>query len=71
MDAIPAEGLHVPLTAAERRQVVRAAAAAGRTLEEFMRDAVLDAAADPFLMALELAADTIAARDHVQHDYAN
>lgn len=70
MDAIPAEGLQLHLTAAERDQVRRAAAAAGQTPGEFMRDAVLDAAADPFLAALEKAADTIAARDRIQHDYA-
>lgn len=36
-----------------------------------MRDAVLAAANDPFLAALEQAADTIAARENrVQHDYA-
>ncbi|MEU9355052.1 hypothetical protein AB0D65_29660 [Streptomyces griseoloalbus] len=65
--------LTVPLTAAEQDQVYRAADAAGKDVEDFMRDAVLAAARDPFLAALEKAADTIAAHDrtdHVQHDFA-
>ncbi|MER6616326.1 hypothetical protein [Streptomyces xantholiticus] len=72
MDVAQAQALTVPLTAAERDQVQLAAAAAGKALEEFVRDAVLEAAYDPFLAALEQAADTIAARncdDQVQHDY--
>lgn len=61
----------VPLTAAEQDHVHRAAEAAGKDVEDFMRDAVLAAANDPFLAALEQAADTIAARENrVQHDYA-
>ncbi|MEU2909149.1 MULTISPECIES: hypothetical protein [Streptomyces] len=61
----------VPLTAAEQDQVQLAAAAADKTVEEFLRDAVLNAANDPFLAALEQAATTIAGRaDRIQHDYA-
>ncbi|MEU1895714.1 hypothetical protein [Streptomyces pristinaespiralis] len=66
--------LTVPLTAVERDQVQLAAAAAGKSVDEFLRDAVLEAANDPFLAALEQAADTIAARpraDRIQHDYAD
>ncbi|MBZ6253565.1 ribbon-helix-helix protein, CopG family [Streptomyces olivaceus] len=62
-----------PLTADQYAQVQRAAAAAGQSVEEFAREAILDAAADPFLAALEQAVDTVAARtaaDKVQHDYA-
>ncbi|MCG8971802.1 hypothetical protein [Streptomyces sp. CL12-4] len=65
--------LAVPLTAAEQDQVYRAAEAAGKDVDDFMRDAVLAAADDPFLAALDRAADTVAARsdaDRVQHDYA-
>lgn len=62
MDPANTEALTVPLTAAERDQVERAAAAAGRSVEEFMRNAILEAATDPFLLALEQAAATIAAR---------
>ncbi|MDI3102088.1 hypothetical protein QJ054_34185 [Streptomyces sp. AN-3] len=61
------------LTADQYVQVQRAAAAAGQSVEDFARDAILAAANDPFLEALEKAADTIAARDQadrVQHDYA-
>ena len=74
MELVQAPALSVPLTAAEHDQVQRAAATAGRTVEDFMRAAVLDAAMDPFLAALDRAADTIAARDRaeqVQHDYAH
>ncbi|GHA70701.1 hypothetical protein GCM10010372_82350 [Streptomyces tauricus] len=56
--------LSVPLTAAERGKVQRAAATAGRSL---------DASADSFLAALEQAVETVTARavaDRVQHDYA-
>ncbi|MGY4935839.1 hypothetical protein ACWD7T_33025 [Streptomyces sp. 900116325] len=73
MDVAQAQAFAVPLTAAEQDQVQIAAAAAGKTVDAFMRDAVLDAAHDPFLAALEQAADTIAARsreDQIQHDYA-
>jgi uncharacterized protein (DUF1778 family) len=73
MELAQANALTVPLTAAERDRVERAAATAGRSVEEFVRTAVLDAATDPFLAALEQAADTVAARaaeDHVRHDYA-
>jgi uncharacterized protein (DUF1778 family) len=63
--------LAVPLSPAEQDQVYRAAEAAGKDVEDFMREAVLDAANDPFLTALEQAADTVARRaDTVQHDYA-
>jgi uncharacterized protein (DUF1778 family) len=62
MDSKATQALPVALTAAERGQVERAAAAAGLSVEEFMRNAVLEAAADPFLLALEQAAATIAAR---------
>lgn len=73
MDLAQAHALTLPLTAAERDQVERAAATAGRSVEEFVRVAVLDAAADPFLAALEQAVATVAARlaeDRIQHDYA-
>lgn len=70
MDVAQARALTVPLTAAEQDQVQLAAAAAGKTFDEFVRDAILDAANDPFLAALEQAADTIAGRaDRIQHDY--
>ncbi|PNG22328.1 hypothetical protein [Streptomyces cahuitamycinicus] len=62
-----------PLTADQYAQVQRAAAAVGQSVEDFARDAVLDAAADPFLAALERAVDTVTARtaeDRIQHDYA-
>ncbi|MFG2761527.1 hypothetical protein [Streptomyces wuyuanensis] len=72
MEAAPAHAVAVPLTAAQRDQVRRAAAAAGQTVEEFMTAAALAAATDPFLTALEHAADTIAARaERIQHDYAH
>lgn len=62
----------MPLTAAEQDQVAFAADAAGKTVDEFMRDAVLAAAYDPFLAALEQAAETIASRaDQIQHGYAS
>jgi uncharacterized protein (DUF1778 family) len=64
----------VPLTAAERAQVEIAAAAAGKTFDDFVRDAVLTAAYDPLVVALERAADTVAARgtaDRIRHDYAD
>ncbi|MEU9781466.1 hypothetical protein AB0H92_10915 [Streptomyces phaeochromogenes] len=71
MDLAPAQPLTPPLTTAERDQVQRAADARGTSIEEFMRCAVLTAAADPFLAALEQAATTIADRaDRIQHDYA-
>ncbi|MEU3282753.1 hypothetical protein [Streptomyces antibioticus] len=62
-----------PLTAAQYAQVQRAAAATGQTVEAFARDAIVDAATDPFLAALEQAVDTVTARaavDHIRHDYA-
>ncbi|MFF0698362.1 hypothetical protein ACFYU4_37730 [Streptomyces tendae] len=65
--------LAVPLTAAEQNQVYRAAEAAGKDVDEFMRDAVLAAANDPLLAALEQAVETVTARaqaDRVRHDYA-
>ncbi|MFF4543667.1 hypothetical protein ACFY1J_05380 [Streptomyces sp. NPDC001406] len=73
MDLAQAQALSAPLTAAELDQVQRAAAAAGQNIEEFVRTAVLDAAADPFLDALDQAVASIAARaqgEHIQHDYA-
>lgn len=51
----------------------RAATVSGQSLEEFVRTAILAAAADPFLDALERAADTVAARartELIQHNYA-
>jgi uncharacterized protein (DUF1778 family) len=66
--------LTVPLTAAEHDQVQRAAAAAGKTVDDFMREAVLTAAYDPFLAAIEKAADTVAARraaEQIRHDFAH
>ncbi|MET9776203.1 hypothetical protein ABZ023_18415 [Streptomyces sp. NPDC006367] len=63
-----------PLTPDQYLQVQRAAAAAGKSVEDFARDAILDAAEDPFLAALDRAADTVAAQaqaDRLQHDYAN
>ncbi|MFI6020581.1 hypothetical protein ACIBCP_23440 [Streptomyces sp. NPDC051287] len=73
MDLAQAQAITVPLTAAEHDQVQRAAAAAGKTVDNFLRDAVLIAAYDPFFAALEQAADTIAARDGdmIRHDYAD
>ncbi|RPE39674.1 hypothetical protein EDD90_2691 [Streptomyces sp. Ag109_O5-1] len=59
----------MPLRAAEQDQVQLAATAAGKTVDAFMRDAVLHAAHDPFLAALEHAA-TRAAADRIQHGYA-
>jgi hypothetical protein len=73
MDLPQAQPLAALLTAAELDQVQRAATAAGQSLEEFVRTAVLAAAADPFLAALERAADTVAARartKQIQHNYA-
>ncbi|MFJ1552757.1 type II toxin -antitoxin system TacA 1-like antitoxin [Streptomyces mirabilis] len=73
MDLAQAQALSAPLTAAEHDQVQRAAAIAGQSMEEFVRAAVLDAATDPFLDALERAADTVAARartELIQHNYA-
>ncbi|MEU6462231.1 hypothetical protein [Streptomyces sp. NPDC046976] len=71
MDAAQAKAPTMPLTAAEQDQVQRAATIAGKTVEDFMHDAVLAAAHDPFLAALEQAAVTIADRaDLLQHGYA-
>ncbi|MFM9697851.1 hypothetical protein [Streptomyces europaeiscabiei] len=73
MDLAQAQALSAPLTAAEYDQVQHAATAAGQNLEEFVRAAVLGAATDPFLFALEQAVDTVVARaaeDRIQHDYA-
>ncbi|MGW3628495.1 type II toxin -antitoxin system TacA 1-like antitoxin [Streptomyces sp. NPDC000880] len=67
------QALPLHLEPHEHAQVQRAAAAAGQSVEDFVKAAVLEAAADPFLAALEHAADVIAARirgDVVQHDYA-
>ncbi|MFJ7054742.1 hypothetical protein ACIQU7_23830 [Streptomyces albidoflavus] len=59
MDMDQLGSLIVPLTAAERDQVESAAAAAGKTLDAFVRGAVLEAAHDPFLQALEQAGATM------------
>jgi uncharacterized protein (DUF1778 family) len=73
MDLAQAQPLSALLTAAELDQVQRAATAAGKSLEEFVRAAILAAASDPFLDSLERAADTVAARartELIQHNYA-
>jgi uncharacterized protein (DUF1778 family) len=73
MNHAHALALSAPLTAAQHDQVQRAAAAAGQSVEEFVRTAVLDAATDPLRDALERAVDTVtrrAAEDRIQHDYA-
>ncbi|MFI7415312.1 hypothetical protein ACIBU0_42430 [Streptomyces sp. NPDC049627] len=70
MDVDQAQALTAPLTAAERHQVQLAAAAAGKTVDEYLRDGIATAD-DPFATALERAADTIAGRgDEIRHDYA-
>lgn len=74
MDHEPFAALTMPLTPAEQSQVKRAAAIAGQPVDDFVRAAVLAAATDPFLAALDQAADTIAGdgqADTVQHDYAS
>ncbi|MFI9078750.1 hypothetical protein ACIGW8_20115 [Streptomyces sioyaensis] len=74
MDIAHAPALSLPPTAAEHDRVRRAAAAAGQSREEFVRAAILNAATDPFLDALEQAVDTVlnrTAKDRIQHDYAN
>ncbi|MFI6142409.1 hypothetical protein ACIBCC_29985 [Streptomyces griseus] len=62
------------LTPAEQEQVEWAAAVAGRPVDDFVRDAVLAAAADPLLAALDQAADRVAGvRDFSEtagHGYA-
>ncbi|WP_328491258.1 hypothetical protein [Streptomyces zaomyceticus] len=71
MDIDVAQALTVPLTAAQQAQVRTAAAAMGKPVDVFLRDAVLEAAYDPFLAALNQAADTMASRAGlIQHDYA-
>ncbi|MGY1502961.1 hypothetical protein ACW4TU_41405 [Streptomyces sp. QTS52] len=71
MDVAQTQVLTVPLTDTEQNQVQIAAAAAGKSVDDFLRDAVLSAAYDPFFIALEKAADTIAGHvDRIQHDYA-
>ncbi|MEE1764358.1 hypothetical protein [Streptomyces sp. SP18BB07] len=71
MDLAQAQALPVPLTAAEHRQVQRAAATAGQSVEEFVRAAVLEAATEPLLVALQQAVDTVVTRaGRIQHDYA-
>lgn len=57
-----ARALTVPLAAAEQEQVQLAATAAGKTLDDFVPDAVLAGANDPYPAELEQAAHTIAAR---------
>ncbi|MFJ4084935.1 hypothetical protein ACIP2Z_39080 [Streptomyces iakyrus] len=70
MDVDQAQALTAPLTDAERDQVQLAAAAAGKTVDEYLRDGI-PTAGDPFAAALERAADTIAGRgDEIRHDYA-
>lgn len=74
MDVAQPQAVTVPLTAAERARVEAAAAFAGKTVDDFVRDAVLAAAYDPLVDALERAAATVAARgaaDQVRHDYAH
>ncbi|MEV8344603.1 hypothetical protein [Streptomyces niveus] len=71
MNVDQAQALTTPLTAAERDQVELAAAAAGKSVDEYVRDGITTAAYDPFVAALERAADTIAGRangDRIQHD---
>lgn len=72
MDLAQIPALSMPLTATEHDHVLRAAAATGQSVEEFVRAAVLDAARDPFRDALDQAVDTVirAAGDRIQHDYA-
>ncbi|RZU28266.1 hypothetical protein EV284_6432 [Streptomyces sp. BK022] len=70
MDIACPAPLFASLTAAERVEVERAAAVAGQPVEEFVRAAVLDAARDPFLAALDQAVTTVVTRDRIQHDYA-
>jgi hypothetical protein len=71
MDVAQTQVLAVPLTDTEQNQVQIAAVAAGKSVDDFLRDAVLSAACDPFFIALEKAADTIASHaDRIQHDYA-
>ncbi|WP_409473524.1 plasmid mobilization protein [Streptomyces sp. HC307] len=73
MDLAQAQALSTPLTAAEHDQVQRAAAAAGQSVEEFVRAVVLGAATDPLFAALEQAVDTVVARaadEQIRHDYA-
>ncbi|MFD9397154.1 hypothetical protein ACFWBB_42425 [Streptomyces sp. NPDC060000] len=71
MDVDQAQALTAPLTAAERDQVQLAAAAASKTVDEYLRDGITAAVYDPFAAALERAADTIAGRaEEIQHDYA-
>ncbi|MFI1532101.1 hypothetical protein [Streptomyces griseus] len=48
------------LTPAEQKQVEWAAAVAGQPVVSFVRDAVLAAAADPLIAALDQAADRVA-----------
>jgi hypothetical protein len=71
MDVDQAQAVIAPLTAAERDQVQLAAAAAGKTVDAYLRDGITTAD-DPFAAALEQASDTIAGRtDRIQHDYAH
>lgn len=73
MDVDQAQAVTVPLTAAERHRVELAAAVAGKTTDAFVRDAVIAAAYDPLVDAIERAADTVAARraaDQIRHDFA-
>ncbi|MER7952054.1 hypothetical protein ABTY59_32150 [Streptomyces sp. NPDC096079] len=71
MDVDQAQSLPVPLTAAQQAQVRAAAASTGKPVDVFLRDAVLEAAYDPFLDALEQAVNTIIRQaDQIQHNYA-
>ncbi|MFB6700225.1 hypothetical protein [Streptomyces rubiginosohelvolus] len=73
MDHDPFAALTLPLTPTEQDQVKYAATITGQSVDEFLRTAVLAAATDPFLAALDQAADTVAAstgHEPVQHDYA-
>lgn len=69
MDLAQAPAVSAPLTPTEYHQMLRAAAAAGLSIDEFVRAAVLDAAADPFRDALEQAVETVA--DRIQHASAS
>ncbi|MFF9901292.1 hypothetical protein [Streptomyces longispororuber] len=71
MNAARPRALTVPLAASELAQVQRAAEAAGQSVDDFVRAAVLEAATDPLRDALEQAVATVRARgDRIQHEYA-
>lgn len=64
-----AHALTVPLTAAQQMQVRTAAAAMGKSVDAFLRDAVLEAANDPLLAALNQAVDTMAGERQSDRDH--